>query len=59
MNGIGVGVMKEGSTETGGVGQSVCSVVNFMPFGFTDTVHVLMFGSGGLDFDAKVIAKLR
>ena len=48
MNGVGVGVMKEGSTEAG-------DVVNFTPFGFADAIHFMMFRSGGFDFDAKVI----
>ena len=55
MNGVRVGVMKEGSTKAGGVEQLVCGVVNFTPFGFADAIHFLMFGSGGFDSDAKVI----
>ena len=50
---ISMGVMEEGAAKLSIVEKNVGGVVDFAPFGFADTVHFLMFRSGGFDFDSK------
>ena len=56
MNGVGVGVMKEGSTKVDCVEKNIGCVVNFTPFCFAEIIHFLMFWSCGFKFHSKVFA---
>ena len=49
-------VMEEGSAKACCVEEGVGGVVDFSPFGFTDAIHFLMFGSSGFEFDSKFSA---
>jgi hypothetical protein len=53
---IGMCMMKEGTTKFCIVEENVGSVVDFLPFGFAYTVHLLMFWSGSFNFNAKIYA---
>jgi len=56
VNGIGMGMMKEGAAKSCIVKENVGGVVDFTPFGFAYTVHLLMFRSGSFNFKSKQCA---
>ena len=51
---IGMSMVKEGTSKSGSVEQSVCNVVDFSPFGFTNSIHFLMFRGCSFNFDSKI-----
>ena len=53
LNCIGMGMMEEGAAKSGIVEKNVGGVVDFTPFGFSNTVHLLMFRSGSFNFNSK------
>ena len=53
VNCIGMGMMKEGATKSCIVKEDVGGVVDFTPFGYAYTVHLLMFRSGSFNFNSK------
>ena len=53
VNCIGMGMMKEGAAKSCIVKENVGGVVDFTPFGFAYTVHLLMFRSGSFNFNSK------
>ncbi len=56
MNGICMGMVKEGSAKAGSVEQDVGGVVNFTPFSFTDAIHFLVFRGCSFNFNSNVCA---
>ena len=50
---IGMGMMEEGSSKSCIVEEDVGSVVDFSPFGFTNTIHFLVFRGSSFNFDSK------
>ena len=53
VNCIGMGMMKECAAKSCIVKENVGGVVDFTPFGFAYTVHLLMFRSGSFNFNSK------
>ena len=53
VNCIGMSMMKEGAAKSCIVKENVGGVVDFTPFGFAYTVHLLMFRSGSFNFNSK------
>jgi hypothetical protein len=53
VNCIGMGMMKEGAIKSCIVKENVGGVVDFTPFGFAYTVHLLMLRGGSFNFNAK------
>jgi hypothetical protein len=49
-------MMEEGATKLGSIQEDFCSIVDFEPFGFTNTIHLLMFWGCCIKFKSKVIA---
>ncbi len=56
VNCIGMGMMKEGAAKSCIVKENVGGVVDFTPFGFAYTVHLLMFRGGSFNFNSKSCA---
>jgi hypothetical protein len=56
VDGIVMCMMEEGAAILGSIQEDVCSISDFAPFGFTNTVHLLMFWGGCFKFNSKVIA---
>jgi hypothetical protein len=42
VDGISMCMMEESAAKSGSVQEDICSVVDFAPFGFTNTIHLLM-----------------
>jgi hypothetical protein len=40
----------------GSIWENVCGIVDFAPFDFTNTIHLLLFWSGCFKLNSKVIA---
>ncbi len=53
VNCIGMGMMKEDAAKSCIVKENVGGVVDFTPFGFAYTDHLLMFRSGSFNFNSK------
>ena len=53
LNCIGMGMMKKGAVKSCIVKENVSGVVDFTPFGFAYTVHLLMFRSSSFNFNSK------
>jgi hypothetical protein len=53
VNCIGMGMMKEGAAKSCIVKENVGDVVDFTPFGFAYTFHLLVFRSGSFNFTTK------
>ena len=53
LNCISMCVMEEGASKSCIVEENLGSVVDFMPFGFADTVHFLMFRGCSINFDSS------
>jgi hypothetical protein len=49
-------MMEESAVKSGSVQEYVGSIVDFAPFGFTNTIQLLMFWVGCFKFNSKVIA---
>ena len=56
VDGLGMSMVEEGAAKLGSIQEEVCSIVDFVPFGFTNTIHPLMFWGGCFEFDYKVLA---
>jgi hypothetical protein len=56
IDGIGMCMMEEDTAKLGSIQEDACSIVNFAPFGFKNTIHLLMFWGSCFKFDSKVIA---
>jgi hypothetical protein len=46
-------MMEEGATKLGSIQENVCSIVDFVLFGFTNTIHLLMFGAPASSFISR------
>ncbi len=55
VDGISMCMMEEGAAKSGSIQEHVCSIVDFAPFGFTNTIHLMMFWGGWFKFDSKVM----
>jgi hypothetical protein len=53
---ISMCMMEESAAKLGSIQEDVCSIVDFGPFGFKNTIHLLMFWGGCFKFNSKVIA---
>ena len=56
VNGVCMGMVKEGSAKAGSVEQDVGGVVNFSLFSFTDAIHFLVFRGCSFNFNSNVYA---
>ena len=45
-----------GAAKLGSIEIEIDSIVDLMPFGFTNTIRFLMFWSGYFKFHAKIVA---
>ena len=43
VDGISMCMMEEGAAKSSSIEKNICGIVDFAPFGFTDTIHLLMF----------------
>ncbi len=56
VDGMSMRMMEEGAAKLGSIQENNCGIVDFAPFGFTNTIHLLMFWGGCFKFNSKVIA---
>jgi hypothetical protein len=55
-DGISMCMMEECAAWLGSIQEDVCCIVDFAPFGFTNTILLLMFWGSCFKFNSKVIA---
>ncbi len=53
VNCIGMEMMKEGAAKSCIVKENIGGVVDFTPFGYAHTVHLLIFRGGSFNFNSK------
>jgi hypothetical protein len=55
VDGISMRMMEERAAKLGSDQEDVCSIVDFAPIGFTNTIHLLMFWGGCFKFIPRTL----
>jgi hypothetical protein len=52
---VGMCMVEESAAMSGSIQEDVCSIVDLVPFGFTYSIHLLIFWVGCFKINSKVI----